>query len=433
MIPANDILGRRNEVKDYVAASDIENAVRRLIDFMRDFIPEMENDALLLSRKFTDLERNERLALLDYKDTEITKGQISNGILKTLDIAYSKLIEQAAKAQPSDPISTAVEKENALIKVLSKQLPPDDLVLEANNIVKGYPVSNFTVRLGQLQLRLGQITGLVGENATGKTTLLRILAGDLALDEGMLHFPLFDPQNRLSWPNLKQKIAYLPQELPVWYGSLRDNLRYTAALHSLHGEENRKMVNYIVQRLGLALHLDKTWVQLSGGYKLRFALAKALVWKTQLLILDEPLAFLDVKTQIVVLNDLRNLAKSLRHPMAVLMSSQQLHEIEAVADQILFMQDGKLENLGNTADLGRERTQNVFELGLESGPGELAQHLEQFPHYKIWNNGLIWFVATPLSVSGFELQQHLAKRGVKLDYYRDLSRSVKIKFYGDNL
>ncbi len=158
-------------------------------------------------------------------------------------------------------------------------MPRNELVLEAKNLVKRYPGSNFTLRLEHLELRLGQITGLVGENATGKTTLFRILAGDLAPDAGTLHFSLFDPHNRRSWPDLKQKIAYVPQELPVWHGSLRDNLRYEAALHGLSGDENSKAADYIVQRLGLGLHLDKNWAQLSGGYKLRFALAKALAGK----------------------------------------------------------------------------------------------------------------------------------------------------------
>ncbi len=91
MIPANDISGRRNEIKDFLAAADLDNAVKRLIDFLRDFLPELENDALLLSRKYSDIERNERLGLLDYQAIEIAKNQVGNGMLKTLDLAYLAL------------------------------------------------------------------------------------------------------------------------------------------------------------------------------------------------------------------------------------------------------------------------------------------------------------------------------------------------------
>lgn len=395
-----------------------ENPVRGadlLMDFARRFAAN------------SDLE--DEVILLKIEHLEAQEPSDKKAIAERLD----QIVLDIVRDYNPSALKNFLDKENALTQAIRKQMPSNDVVLEAKNIRKNYPSSKFTLQLEHLELRLGQITGLVGENATGKTTLFRILAGDLAPDAGTLRFPLFAPQGKGAWPDLKQKIAYVPQELPVWHGSLCDNLRYEAALHGLRGEENRKAVEYIVQRLGLALHLDKDWTQLSGGYKLRFALAKALVWKAQLLILDEPLAFLDVKTQLVMLNDLQNLAKSLRHPMAVLISSQHLHETEAIADQMLFMREGHLENLGATADLGAGRVQNVFEIGCTAGFSELAQQLAAFPHNKIWHNGLNWFVATPLSVSGFELQKHLAEHGLTLNYYRDLSHSVKTKFYADNL
>ena len=344
-----------------------------------------------------------------------------------------QVVDAIVRDYNPDAVKAHMEKESALAKVIRRQLPPDDLVLTAKNIVKRYASSDFTLRLDHLELRLGQITGLVGENATGKTTLIRILAGDLAADSGTLQYPLFDPAHKLDWPRQKEQIAYVPQELQRWHGALRDNLSYEAALHGIKGTENRKAVDYIVQRLGLALHLDKDWTELSGGYKLRFALAKALVWKAKLLIIDEPLAFLDVKTQLVVLNDLQNLAKSLRHPMAVIISSQHLHETESVADQMLFMRDGHLENLGKTIDLGAKRKENTFELDCPANYNELQQALEKFPHFQIWNIGMHWIVTTPLSVSGSDLLQHLSAHGITVNYYRDLSRSVKTKFYEGNL
>ncbi|NUO02658.1 MAG: ABC transporter ATP-binding protein [Saprospiraceae bacterium] len=385
-----------------------------LVDFARRFSadPQLEDQAILLKMELSEAGPEAQKAIVEKLE------QIAHAVVSHYD-------PQALAAFNA--------KETAIAEVLQKRTPANDLVLEARDLKKSYPGSGFTLQLEHLELRLGQITGLVGENATGKTTLFRILAGDLAQDSGELHFPLFDPDHRLSWPALKGKIAYVPQELPAWNGSLEDNLRFEAAIHGIGGAENRKAVNYIVQRLGLGMHLDKTWQQLSGGYKLRFALAKALVWGAKLLILDEPLAFLDVKTQLLVLNDLQNLAKSLQQPIAVLLSSQHLHETEAVADQLLFMREGQVEHLGQRSNWGAGRTQNIFEIGVKLSYPELALHLEAFNHQKLWNNGMNWFVVTPLSVSGQDLLQHLTGRGVGVEYFRDLSHSVKTRFYEDHL
>src|SRR5204863_8033249 len=126
----------------------------------------------------------------------------------------------------------------------------------------------------------------------------------------------------------------VPTDLPPWYGSLRSNLHYESAIHGIRGADNEREVDYIVERLGLTNELDRRWYELSGGYKLRFALARGLVWKPALLVLDEPLANLDFIAQQVVLKDLRHLTNSLRYPLSVFVSSQHVHEIEDVSDKL---------------------------------------------------------------------------------------------------
>jgi ABC-2 type transport system ATP-binding protein len=356
--------------------------------------------------------------------------------LNEKNIAKTKLIELTQRiVQDYNPValSTNKAKEIALANSASKFTIHNDLVLKAEKIRKHYNRSNFTLELDHLDLRLGEITGLVGENATGKTSLLRLLAGDLAPDSGVLHYPLFVQNNRFSWPELKCRIAYVPQELPVWKGALVDNLRFEASLHGLTGIANRSAIDYIVQRFGLANHLNKTWQELSGGYKLRFSLAKALIWKAQLLIVDEPLAFLDIKTQMIVLNDLKNLARSLRHPLAILLSSQHIHEIEAVADQLIFMRNGQIENLGSAQEWGNNRKLNLFEFITPLDYNKLRVAFDGIPYRKLWSNGMVWFASTELEVSGMEFLQFLIKKQIEVIYFRDISRSIKTKFYEEQI
>lgn len=329
-------------------------------------------------------------------------------------------------------VEARFERERALAEAIRQQEIRRDVVLVANNIVKSRG-NNFTLTVEHLELQLGQVTGLVGENATGKTTLLNILAGELALQEGRVTYPLFDPKNRKNWTDLKMRIAHVPQELPEWEGSLLENLAFEAARYGIKGQKNKDAVAYIIQRLGLALHTNKTWQQLSGGYKLRFALAKALVWQPQLLILDEPFASLDIKTEGVVLTDLRSLAGSLKNPMAVIVSSHHLFETEAVADQMWFMRGGTLENLSNTADFNKERDYNLFELSCNASFILFNQAVNPLIPLKTWREDAIYFIKTPLSINAEKLLDTLFQHNIQVAYFRDISQSVKVKFYNDKL
>ncbi|MCI5119793.1 MAG: ABC transporter ATP-binding protein [Candidatus Electrothrix sp. AUS4] len=310
--------------------------------------------------------------------------------------------------------------------------PPRDVVFSCENLGKTYKKSGFCLHGVDLQLRFGEITGVVGENGNGKTTLFRIVAGELLHDQGNMSFPLLQEESTakkgINWINVKEKIAYVPQELPKIYGSLEENLQYEAAIHGVRGEKNLREVDFIVQRLALGEHLEKRWKELSGGFKLRFALARALVWKPKLLIIDEPLANLDIITQDVFLKDLRNLADSLSYPMSVLISSQHLHEVEALADRILFLKEGAIKFNASKKLLGQNRSYNTFELTISCDEEMLREHLRQLSPQEIRHSGIAHIVTLPLSVTGNRLLQHLLDRGVEIRYFRDISCSIKPLF-----
>lgn len=218
-----------------------------------------------------------------------------------------------------------------------------NLVFEGKGICKNYKVrsTKFNLRSIDLNLRLSEITAIVGENGNGKTTLLRIIAGELAASQGEVSYPYWTSSGDTDWYSIKKQIAYVPQELPKWHGLLVENLQFAASIHDITGKDNDREVDWIIYRLGLEQYKKAKWNEISGGYKRRFALAMALICKPKLLILDEPMANLDINTQMRFLQDLRDLANSCKYPIAVVISSQNLYDIEIIADQIIFIKNGR--------------------------------------------------------------------------------------------
>lgn len=293
----------------------------------------------------------------------------------------------------------------------------------------------FHLRNISLQLRLGDITGVVGENGNGKTTLFRMVVGELKHMEGTLSYPyLGAPSERdISWPEIKRQIAYVPQTLSKWYGTLEENLRYAASIKGITGKDNDREFTYIVERLGLGDQLSLSWSELSGGFQLRFELARALIWKPKLLALDEPLANLDFRSQLTMLRDIRDLSRSIRDPMAVLLSSQHLHELEAIADNILFLSQGRVLYDGPISGIGENRRQNMFEINCAEDVSRLREKLRLPAITRVSFNGMSYIITTGRAVGRDQLLEILREKNVEFTYFRDISRSVKQLFEAETV
>ena len=317
------------------------------------------------------------------------------------------------------------QAEAARSRALEIQMPAG-VAFECERLRKTYRRTNFALQDVTVSLQFGEILGVIGRNGNGKTTLFRLVIGELKPDGGELSFPAIQARaGAVRWSEVRQQIAYVPQDLPQWYGSLRSNLHYEAAVHGVRGTDNEREVDFIVERLGLSQELDKRWHELSGGFKLRFALARALVWKPKLLILDEPLANLDFLTQQVVLSDIRHLTDSMRYPLAVMVSSQHLHEIEAVSDKLLVLTKGEMRFFGATEDIGADRTVNRFEI---NGPFDAVMLRSAFsakPYLSMYYNGVAFVLTTTLDVSAADVIRRTFDAKLPLSYFRDISRSAK--------
>lgn len=487
MAEENHILKKIEEIVEEVKKNNLPQAIKLLMDANKDYGKrEDKNNLTLLMKRCNSLRQAKDKGTIRFQDASIEENQIAEAILSHKDellniakntkeipksgekasiqsleeyyigLSYEDLLNRSIllenrlqneleKAEKTNILNQLncinkviqehkqPEKDALSQKIaeLNEPSQPNEIVVQANKITKKYRSTAFKLRLDELQLRQSEITVVVGENSTGKSTLLRIIAGDLAIGEGKLTYPLFHNGGFALnyWGKVKQRIAYIPQELPKWQGILKDNLHYEAAIHGIKGLDNEEDVNEIILRLGLSDHISKSWKQLSGGYKLRFSLAKALVWKPQLLIIDEPLAHLDVNTQLIVIDDLQRLAKIKKNPLCIILSSQHLHETEAIADQWLFVKDGLVEVI---QDFNENTKYNLFELNCNLNENELSSLLKDIVINKISKNKLAYLIETPKTTTEKQLLNTLlANKNTKIDYFRDISNSIKTKFYNE--
>lgn len=387
------------------AEEDLSRCTRRILDLCVDFdLPEsIRQEAVAIRHKF-----NINLG------TEDKAERFDRNM--SLQIELLKLIEEIEKQYSGE---TSNSKEESDLR---------DAMFTGTNIKKSFAMNSvFALDLPDLVLNAGELTGVVGENGNGKTTLLRIVAGDLACDKGELEYGMLESPTH-DWSVIKRHIAYIPQRIPRWFGKLKDNLKYAATVHGIRGQENREAVNMVISRLGLSRYAEATWGEISSGYKLRFELARALIWRPSLLVLDEPLANLDLNTRAMFLQDLRYLASSEKYPVAVILSSQQLHEVEDVSDNIIFLENGKPLYAGAVNGIGETRQENVFEIKSPMEEADFRSVFSDNDDIRIEAEGSVYVIRCRTEISANELLQMLLNRQVEIQYFREISHSTRKLF-----
>ena len=194
----------------------------------------------------------------------------------------------------------------------------------------------------------GAIVGFLGPNGAGKTTTMRVLTGFLPPTEGDIrvagHDVVGDPIRA------RASIGYLPENVALYPEMrVREYLRYRADLEGVSSADRRQRVDDVVDQCLLSDVADQISGTLSKGYKQRVALASALVHRPPILILDEPTVGLDPKQIIKI----RELIKELGKERTVLLSTHILPEVEAVCDQVLIIDRGKIVGQGTPEELRR--------------------------------------------------------------------------------
>jgi ABC-2 type transport system ATP-binding protein len=295
-------------------------------------------------------------------------------------------------------------------------------VISAKGVSKLYRKGNFKLSPVDLDLHRGEIVGLVGENGNGKTTLLRILVGELSADTGALNYNLSNPVNNIY--ERRTRLTFIPQRIPRWWGTLTDNLQFATRHYGIKGKENELWVQMIIARLGLRPYKHLSWGTISSGYRTRFEIAKTLLRQPEVMLLDEPLANLDIISQQTILQDLRFLAVSQAHPMAVVLSSQQIYEVEKVSDRIVFLKQGSPIYQDLRKQKGEE-DKVLFEIETTATREQLTEIFKTLPLEQISFNGGVFIASFSGNTSTAEVMKALSASAFETMYFRNISKSSR--------
>ncbi|MHC4103029.1 MAG: ABC transporter ATP-binding protein [Planctomycetota bacterium] len=206
----------------------------------------------------------------------------------------------------------------------------------------------------------GQVAAFLGPNGAGKSTTMKLLTGYLAPSAGRARITGHDmATDRLVGA---ARLGYLPENGPLYDDMTpRGLLEFFAAARGLSGASRRNRVDAVIEKCALGSVVGKPIGKLSRGYRQRVGMAHVLLHEPDVLILDEPTAGLDP----IQIHEVRETIRRLGRDKTVLLSTHILQEVEAMADRILMISEGRLVFDGSTTDLlagGRSLEERFSEL-----------------------------------------------------------------------
>ncbi|MCJ7841942.1 ABC transporter ATP-binding protein [Lederbergia sp. NSJ-179] len=218
------------------------------------------------------------------------------------------------------------------------------MLLELHNITKNY---DDALVLDHVSFRLEPgVYGLLGSNGSGKTTLFRIICGVVKQTAGTITYNHDD--GRSDPDAFRSTLGFLPQDFSYYpdFTGMKFML-YIAALKGINKNFAKKRCLELLKLVGLEDVKNKKIKKYSGGMKQRLGIAQAMINDPEVLILDEPTVGLDPKERV----RFRNLISSFSENKIVILSTHIVSDVEYIADEILVLKQGKLENRGASSEL----------------------------------------------------------------------------------
>ena len=231
-------------------------------------------------------------------------------------------------------------------------------LLEFDSIVQEFrrPTGGGSLRVLDgisFQVHQGQFTAIVGPSGCGKTTLLHMAAGLVSATFGTVR------QDGVPITAVNRAIGLVPQQaqLLAWK-TLRQNVELPLLLRHVPAQERSERVHEILTAVGLAGFEDHYPHQLSGGMQKRASIARTLVYRPLLVLMDEPFGSLDAQTRMVMQDDLQSLWS--RHGTTIIFVTHDLTEAILLADNVVLLSRQPTKLKANVA-IDLQRPRNVFQ------------------------------------------------------------------------
>ena len=225
----------------------------------------------------------------------------------------------------------------------------ENKIIEFREIVKQFG-SQIVLKGINLDIYENEFVTLLGPSGCGKTTLLRILGGFLDADEGKV---IFDGEEISNKPPYERELNTVFQKYALFpHLSVYENIAFGLKIKKVSKDVIDQKVMKMLRLIGLEGYEDKNTTLLSGGQQQRVAIARALVNEPKVLLLDEPLAALDLKLRKEMQYELKRIQQEVGITFIFVTHDQE--EALTMSDKIVVMKNGEIQQVGTPQDIYNE-------------------------------------------------------------------------------
>src|SRR5687767_504352 len=222
-----------------------------------------------------------------------------------------------------------------------------DQALHIEDLTKRYPTGVEALRDVSLDVARGEFFGLLGPNGAGKSTLIHCTTGLAQLTGGEIK--IFGHDAVTDYGPARQAVGLAPQELNLdWFLTVEESLDYHAGYFGMPKRERRERTAELLEAFSLYEKRKERTRFLSGGMKRRLILARALMHRPRLLILDEPTAGVDIELRLELWQYVQRINEE---GTTILLTTHYLEEADQLCDKIAFINEGQIIAQGSSAEL----------------------------------------------------------------------------------